>query len=57
LAVAFNEAERGAEAADRAIRLNPNYPVWAGNFYRQTYFMSGRYADALRIIERQPIDR
>ena len=54
-AVAFGEAERGAEAADRAIRLNPYYPIWAGNFYRQTYFMAGRHADALRIIERQPL--
>jgi TolB-like protein len=56
-AVAFGEAERGAEAADRATRLNPNYPVWAGNFYRQTYFMAGRYADALRIIEQPPLEK
>ena len=44
----------GAEAADRAIRLNPNYPLWAGNFYRWAYFMVGRYEDALKVIERQP---
>jgi TolB-like protein/class 3 adenylate cyclase/Tfp pilus assembly protein PilF len=52
----FGKPERGAEAADRAIRLNPNYPVWAGNGFRWAYFMAGRYEDALRVLERQPLD-
>ncbi len=30
-ASAFGEPERGAEMADRAIRLNPNYQPWASN--------------------------
>jgi tetratricopeptide (TPR) repeat protein len=55
-AVTLGDPERGAEAADRAIRLNPNYPVWAGNFFRWAYFMAGRYEDALRVLERQPLD-
>jgi TolB-like protein len=53
---ALGEPERGAEAADRAIRLNPNYPVWAGNTLRHAYFAVGRYEDALRIVERQPFE-
>jgi TolB-like protein/Tfp pilus assembly protein PilF len=50
----FGEPERGAEAADRAIRLNPSYAPWAANPFRYAYFMAGRYADALRVTERQP---
>ncbi|HXV24521.1 MAG TPA: tetratricopeptide repeat protein [Alphaproteobacteria bacterium] len=53
---ALGEPERGAEAADRAIRLNPNYPVWAGNTLRHAYFAVGRYEDALSIVERQPFE-
>jgi TolB-like protein/class 3 adenylate cyclase len=52
----FGQPERGAEFANRAIRLNPNYPVWAGNPFRHAYFMAGRYEDSLRILERQPIE-
>ena len=39
--------------ADRAIRLNPNYQPWVSNFLRTAYFMAGRYADALKAMERQ----
>jgi len=53
---AFGKPERGAEAADKAIRLNPNYPTWAANGFRYAYFMAGRYGDALRILERQPLE-
>jgi TolB-like protein/DNA-binding winged helix-turn-helix (wHTH) protein/cytochrome c-type biogenesis protein CcmH/NrfG len=53
---AFGKPERGAEAADKAIRLNPNYPPWAANGFQYAYFMAGRYEDALRILERQPLE-
>jgi TolB-like protein/class 3 adenylate cyclase/Flp pilus assembly protein TadD len=53
-ASAFGHPERGTEAADRAIRLNPNYAPWAANNFRYAYFMAGRYEDALRVTERQP---
>ena len=52
----FGEPERGAEMADRAIRLNPNYPSWACGGLRYAYFMVGRYQDALRVMERQTPD-
>ena len=52
----FGEPERGAELADRAIRLNPNYQPWATAAFRFAYFMAGRYQDALRVMERQTPD-
>lgn len=53
---AFGKPERGAEVADKAIRLNPSYPRWAANGFRYAYFMAGRNEDALRILERQPLE-
>ena len=52
----FGQPERGAEAADRALRLNPNAPGWAYGFFSYAYFMAGRYDDAVRSIERRPVD-
>ncbi|MBL8906453.1 MAG: adenylate/guanylate cyclase domain-containing protein [Rhizobiales bacterium] len=52
----FGEPERGAELADQAIRMNPNYPpAQSGSFY-YAYFMAGRYQDALRILDKQPLE-
>jgi tetratricopeptide (TPR) repeat protein len=52
----FGDPERGAELADQAIRLDPNYPpVVAGSFF-MAYFMADRHEDALRIIDRQPVE-
>jgi TolB-like protein/class 3 adenylate cyclase len=50
----FGEPERGAEAADQAIRLNPNYPMWSNGFFARSYFMAGRYKDAVRVLDRMP---
>jgi TolB-like protein/Tfp pilus assembly protein PilF len=55
-ASSFGEPERGAELADRAIRLNPNYKPWASGGFRYAYFSAGRYEDALRVMERQTPD-
>ncbi|MCV9966874.1 adenylate/guanylate cyclase domain-containing protein [Pararhizobium sp. BT-229] len=52
----FGEPKRGAELADRAIRLNPNYKPWASNPLRYAYFHAGRYEDALKVMERQTPD-
>ena len=52
----FGEPERGAELADQAIRMNPNYPPAQSGAYYFAYFMAGRYADALRILDKQPIE-
>ncbi|WP_114947920.1 adenylate/guanylate cyclase domain-containing protein [Microvirga calopogonii] len=49
----FGEPERGAQAADRAMRLNPNYSASAAGYYRMAYLMAGRYEDALRLVERE----
>ena len=36
------------ELAERAIRLNPNGPLWAYGIYRIVYFDVGRYEEAWR---------
>jgi tetratricopeptide (TPR) repeat protein len=52
----FDEAERGAQLVDQVIRLDPNYPMWATGFYALAYFFSGRYQDALKMLERKTPD-
>ena len=39
----FGKPEEGVEAAERAIRLNPNAPAWVYGPYRWAFFMGGRY--------------
>ena len=51
-AVSFNEPERGAELADRAIGLNPNYPFWSARLFAYAYYMVGRNQDALTMLDR-----
>jgi TolB-like protein/class 3 adenylate cyclase/tetratricopeptide (TPR) repeat protein len=53
-AISLGKPEKGVEAADHALRLNPNMPGWALGDYRYAYFMVGRYEDALRILGRKP---
>jgi TolB-like protein/DNA-binding winged helix-turn-helix (wHTH) protein len=48
----FEQPGRGAEMADQAIRLNPNYPMWSTRLFNYAYFMVGRYEDALRMTDR-----
>ena len=48
----LGETERGAEMADRAIRLNPNYPAWAAGIFSWTYFAAGRDANVLHMLDR-----
>ena len=50
-ASAFGHPEHGAEMADHAIRLNPNYQVWQAWNFSTAYFAAG-FEDALRILER-----
>ncbi len=40
-AASLGETERGAEMADRAIRLNPNYPMWAAGILQLDLFRGG----------------
>ena len=48
----LGETKRGAEMADRALRLNPNYPTWAAGILSWTYFAADRDADALQMLDR-----
>jgi hypothetical protein len=38
--------------ADRAITLDPQFPMWASRLYASAYFMAGRYRDALDMMAR-----
>ena len=49
----FGEPERGAELVDQAMRLDPNYPMWAAGIFSYAYFMAGRYEDSLHMLDRQ----
>jgi TolB-like protein len=55
-ASSFGKPERGAEAADRASRLNPHHLPWHASQFSYAYFNAGRYDDALRMIERRTPD-
>ena len=50
----FGHPKLGADAADRAIRLDPNYGFGTASRLRSAYFKAERYEDALRMVERQP---
>ncbi len=52
----FGDPARGGELADQAIRLDPNYPMWAAGRFAYAYFAADRYADALRVLERSTPD-
>jgi tetratricopeptide (TPR) repeat protein len=47
----FGHPKLGAEAADRAIRLDPNYGFGTASRMRNAYFQVERYEDALRLVE------
>ncbi len=53
-ASSFGEPEKGAQAAERLIRLDPHYPVWAVGGISYAFFITGRYEAALRALARQP---
>lgn len=55
-AATLGEAEHGGEAADHAIRLDPNYPPWSVPSFAYGYFAADRYDDSLRVLERLPTD-
>ncbi|NEK34658.1 adenylate/guanylate cyclase domain-containing protein [Rhizobium leguminosarum] len=55
-AARFGEPERGAQMVDKVMRLDPNYPMWASNFFAPAYFMAGRYEDSVKMLERMTPD-
>ena len=50
----FGKPQAAVEAAERAMRLNPNTPTWAYSNFARAYFSAGRYADAVRMSDRLP---
>jgi len=50
----FGKPEAAVEAAERAMRLNPNAPSWWFTNFSRAYFSAGRYEDALRMLDRVP---
>ena len=54
LSHAYGKVERGAEAAERAIAINPSFPNWAVPCLRLGFVLVGRYDEAVRIQLRQP---
>ncbi len=55
-AISFGHPERGAAAADHAIRLNSNYQIWQAWNFSYAYFANGRYEDTLHVLERLPTE-
>jgi TolB-like protein len=52
-AVSLDEPARGAEAADLAIRLNPDYPMWATGTFAFAYFNADRFGDVVAMLDRR----
>lgn len=48
----FEEPERVAQLVDKAVSLNPGFPMWSARIFAHAYFMVGRYEDALRMLDR-----
>jgi TolB-like protein/DNA-binding winged helix-turn-helix (wHTH) protein len=55
-ASSFGQPERGADLVEQAIRLDPNYPMWAASCFAHAYFMAGRYTEALAMLDRQSLE-
>jgi TolB-like protein/DNA-binding SARP family transcriptional activator len=53
---AFGQPEKGAEAVDRAITINPAFPNWAVPCLRLGVVLVGRHDDVISIQSRQPED-
>ncbi len=47
----FGKPEHAAELADRAVRLNPNYPDWYRQGLLPVYFFTGQYDRALAVTQ------
>ena len=52
----FGKPESGVEAAQSALRLNPNVPAWALTMYRNAFFAAGHYEQALKMQNCRPRD-
>jgi TolB-like protein/Flp pilus assembly protein TadD len=52
----LGDLEGGAKFAERAISLNPDYPMWAAGAYAWAFFQVGRYDEVLGLLDRQTPD-
>ena len=50
----FGKPQAGVDAAERALRLNPNAPTWTYGLFRWAFFIAGEYQRALAMHERRP---
>lgn len=48
----YGEPERTAQMVDKAVSLNPSFPMWSARIFTHAYFMANRYEDALRMLDR-----
>jgi len=55
-ASSFGQAERGADIADQVMQLRPGLPMSAIGPLSSAYFMAGRYAKALAVLDRLPTE-
>ncbi|WP_046868782.1 tetratricopeptide repeat protein [Microvirga massiliensis] len=53
-AACFGKSEEEVATAERAIKLNPNFPNYANRDYAYAFFMGGRYESALQHRMRMP---
>jgi tetratricopeptide (TPR) repeat protein len=53
-ASAFGDPQAGAEAADRALKMNPNIPNSMVGWLGYGYLMAERFEDSLRMEQRRP---
>jgi TolB-like protein/DNA-binding winged helix-turn-helix (wHTH) protein len=53
-ALTFKRTEEGAQAAERAVRLDPNARPWALRFQSAGLFYGGRLAEAIRVRQKIP---
>ncbi len=44
----LNQTQKAVELADRAIRLNPNYPAWYNQGLRLVYYFGGKFEKSLK---------
>lgn len=50
----LDQPERAVTLAERALRLNPNYPAWYNQCFRYVYFFNGAFDKAIRFIKLVP---
>ncbi len=50
----LDQSQRAVALAERALRLNPNYPAWYNQGLRYVYFFSGAFGKAVRFVKLVP---